>query len=170
MQISSTWVCCGNRGHVSVWLPQASLIRPTLHPRIPNATLHKRAASAPAVLRTIPIRLSTPPLPVLTWHRRPFQRNLLAPPSCGFIPHQLHVPTVLTSTVPCRDPQGHNSLLLSQNTIRLLFCLAFFLNEEETKVREGLASFSRPNYHLYFQNKPPSAPPSLNHQHCSLCL
>ena len=67
MQISSTWVCCGNRGHVSVWLPQASLIRPTLHPRIPNATLHKRAASAPAVLRTTSIRLSTPPLPVLTW-------------------------------------------------------------------------------------------------------
>lgn len=98
MQISSTWVCCGNRSHVSVWLPQASLIRPTLHPRIPNATLHKRAASAPAVLRTIPIRLSTPPLPVLTWHRRPLQRNLLAPPSLWIHPTpapRSHCPSLL---------------------------------------------------------------------------
>ena len=151
MQISSTWVRCGNRGHVSVWLPQASLIRARLHPHIPNATRHKRAASAPAVLRT---ELPSGSLPHRFLCSYFAQTALLAHPLGSSL---LWIHPTPAPRSPC--PHFYSALQRPLGT-QLPASLTkhrppsslpgfFFFNGEETKIREGLALFSRPNHHLH---------------------
>ena len=143
-----------------------------LHPHLPNAALHKRAASAPAVVRT---ELPSGSLPHRFLCSHFAQTSLRAPPlGSSFL-------WIHPTPAPCSHCPHFYSALQRPPGAQLPASLAkhhppsllpgFFLfvfNGEETKVTEGQASFSRLNHHLYFQTKPPSTPPSLSHQHCCL--